>query len=504
MVAIRGSDPVAARSRVRLGQLPRPLLLVSLAAALVVGPILRGAEAQPAAPDEDGAYRGYLAVRMRPGREFEVIDTLNADRLFLPASVLKVVTVAASLNHLGPDHRWLTRLTARGVINAGVLEGDLVVEPGGDPTWSTAFFDRGAAEPLDALAEQLRARGLRQVNGDLVVDATQFPGRPHPVDRGFADLPYEYGTPTASLAVDDATVVVRVAPGAAVGDRARVTAPPGVDVANHTTTVGRERGGAGTLDFVPVWGTDTLLLRGEYPINEPPFAVTASDPAPARRAARRLRDALDDRGVTIAGDVRIWRGARADVAQNQVTVLAEFRSAPLADLLERILTRSHNWSADMLALALAREVTGSGRFDDGVGVIADFVTGLDANADRDALGTPRVSIVDGSGLSSSNLVTPATLVRVLAHAVEQRWGQAMLEALAGAGEGTLTGWPGLVSVAAKTGTLRHTVALAGVLDPESDTPILFCYFINHQLEGPVQARSEITAAVARWRLAVAP
>jgi D-alanyl-D-alanine carboxypeptidase len=59
-------------------------------------------------------------------------------------------------------------------------------------------------------------------------------------------------------------------------------------------------------------------------------------------------------------------------------------------------------------------------------------------------------------------------------------------------------------VAAKTGTLRHTVALAGVLDAGSPTPVLFCYFVNHHLERPVQARREITAAVARWRAAVAP
>jgi len=485
-------------------KLSRPLLSVSLAAALVAATAVRVAEAQPVATGDDGAYRGYLAVRVLGGGELEVVDALNADRLFVPASVLKVVTVAATLDRLGPDYRWLTRLTADGGVNAGVLEGDLVIEPGGDPTWSKAFFDGGAAEPLAALAQQLRARGLREVTGDLVVDTSRFPGRPHPTDRGFADLPYEYGTPTASLAVDDATVTVRVAPGAVVGGPARVTAPAGVDVLNHTVTVGRERGGAGTLDFIPVWGTDTLLLRGEYPINEPPFVVSASDPAPALRAARRLRDVLGNVGVTIAGGVRFRRRVAAEVNQGQMTVLAEFRSAPLRKLLSRVLTRSHNWSADMLTLTLAREVTGTGRFDDGVDIIADFVRGLGTNANRDALGTPQLSIVDGSGLSSLNLVTPATLVQVLAHAVEQRWGQILLDALAGLGEGTLAAWPSLPPVAAKTGTLRHTVALAGVLNAESATPGLFCYFVNHHLERPVQARREITAAVARWRGTVAP
>ena len=60
-----------------------------------------------------------------------------------------------------------------------------------------------------------------------------------------------------------------MAPGASIGAPARVEAPDGLTVINLTNTVGRDRHGAGTLDFLPVWGTDTLLLRGEYPLSEP-------------------------------------------------------------------------------------------------------------------------------------------------------------------------------------------------------------------------------------------
>ena len=282
----------------------------------------------------------------RDGGEYEVIEELNADRLFVPASVLKVVTVAAALEHLGADYHWLTRLTSQGAIAGAVLDGDLVIEPGGDPTWGEEFFDGGAAEPLAALAHQVRARGLTRISGDLVVDASRFPGRPHPTDRSYGDLPYRHGTPTAALAVDEGTITVRVAPGPSVGEPASVRAPDGVEVINHTTTVGRGRHGAGTLDFVPLWGTDTLLLRGEYPISETPFVVSASDPAPERRAARRLREALGEAGVTVEGAVRLQ--SQSVAAPDQISALAELRSRPLEDVLERILTESHNWYADML------------------------------------------------------------------------------------------------------------------------------------------------------------
>ena len=466
--------------------------LVGLAAVCLALAAVRGAAAQRPASGA-GAHHGYLAARMAADGRLEVIDERDAGRFFVPASVLKVVTVAAAIEHLGTGYRWRTRLTSTGAVAGAVLGGDLVIEPGGDPTWGRDRFPGGAAEPLAALAGQVRAHGITRIRGDLVVDASRFPGRPHPLDRSLGDLPYRHGTPSSPLAVDEATITVRVAPGPSIGAPARVQAPDGVTVINLTTTVGRDRHGAGTLDFLPVWGTDTLLLRGEYPLSEPPFVVPVSDPAPALRAARRLRAALDEAGVTVDGGVRMQRAGAA--AGDRATLLAELRSPPLDDLLDPILTNSHNWYADALALTLGMEVAGSGRFDDGVEVIADFAADL---PDDGALAPGDLSIRDGSGLSAANLVTPAAVVRVLAHAAGRPWGGRLLDALARPGEGSLAAWPRLPRIAAKTGTLRHTVALAGILDPDSETPVFFCYFVNHHRR-PAAARREIAAALRSWR-----
>ncbi len=472
----------------------RRFVLIALA-VLASLPAPRPSAAQP--PDADRAYRGYLAARLGAGGELEVLDALHAEQLFVPASVLKLLTAAAALEYLGAEYRWVTRLHAQGAVDGGVLDGDLVVEPGADPTWGQ-FFDAGAAGPLAALAAQVRARGIERVTGDLVVDTARFPGRLHPVDRGYDDLPYRHGTPAAGLAVDEATLAVRVAPGVALGAPARAAAPEGLEIVNRTTTVGSDRHGAGTLDFIPLWGADTLLLRGEYPISESSFLVPASDPVPARRAAQRLRDALHEAGVTVAGSVRL--AAQPDPGSAPASVLAELRSPPLAELLPHVLTRSHNWYADTLALTLGLEVAGSGRFDDGVEVIADFATGLRAAGES----APAAAwLVDGSGLSPANLVAPATVVRLLAHAAGRPWGRTLVAALPGPGEGTLAAWPRLEPVAAKTGTLRHTVALAGLLDPQSDTPVVFCYFVNHHTAPRAAARREIAAALRRWRAAAA-
>ena len=170
------------------------------------------------------------------------------------------------------------------------------------------------------------------------------------------------------------------------------------------------------------------------------------------------------------------------------------RSPPLEELLPEILTRSHNWYADTLVLTLGLEVAETRRFDDG----ADFVVDLSGGG---APELPEPSLLDGSGLSPAILVTPSTIVQVLAHAVRQPWSRTLIDALAGRGEGTLAAWPRLPSLAAKTGTLRHTVALAGILHPDSDAPIVFCYFVNHDPRPRSAARGEIAAALRRWRTA---
>lgn len=470
------------------------LLPVVLIAATLGWASLGESQIEPSAPATDGSYHGYLAVRLLNGGTHEIIDELNADQFFVPASVLKTITVATALQHLGAEYRWRTRLTRRGALAGAVLNGDLVIEPGADPTWGDAFTNDVGVDPLAALADQVRAGGLIRVTGDLIVDKSGFPGRPHPVDRAYDDLPYRQGTPPTALSIDEATIAVRVAPGPRVGTPAIVLAPDGVKVINHAMTVGRDRHGAGTLDFVPLWGTDTLLLRGEYPISEAPFMVAASDPAPELRVAHRLREALAEAGVTVEGAVRLE--SRVGVAAEPNQAVTEFQSRPLGDLLEEILTESHNWYADMLTLTLALEVAGTGRFGDGVKVISDFVAGLLPN---DSQAPMPLWIQDGSGLASSNLVTPETIVRVLAYAIAQPWGRTLVGAMAGPGEGTLAAWPSMPQVAAKTGTLRHTVGLAGVLDPDLNAPVIFCYFVNHHPEQPQAARREIAAAVARWQ-----
>ncbi|HVS63972.1 MAG TPA: D-alanyl-D-alanine carboxypeptidase/D-alanyl-D-alanine-endopeptidase, partial [Thermoanaerobaculia bacterium] len=268
--------------------------------------------------------------------------------------------------------------------------------------------------------------------------------------------------------------------------------PPDLEVVNRTVTVSSARHGKGTLDFFPVWGSATVVVTGEYPISEPSFVVRLAAPDPLERAARALLEELESAGIEIAGDVRVVPSPPPTGDR----VLAAVDSAPLADLLEVVLTDSHNWYAEMLLRQLASEVAGEGRLDTGLEVASAFL------AETVGIEAASFELDDGSGLSPSNLLTPRAVVELLRFALAQPWGQVMVDALASGPKGTLASWGPTPSIAAKTGTLRHTQTLAGVLLPSDAAagvePIVFAVFLNHRTEKRPALKRDIVRRLWEW------
>ncbi|MEM7482049.1 MAG: D-alanyl-D-alanine carboxypeptidase/D-alanyl-D-alanine-endopeptidase [Acidobacteriota bacterium] len=411
----------------------------------------------------------------------------NADRRFAPASVQKVFLAAAALHHLGPEYRIDTAVFGTTAPREGVLVGDLVVRAAGDPSWAGRWHGGKGDAPLRALGKSLRQNGLLRVTGDLVVDLHRFPGRAMPAGRPLSESAYAFGAPTSALAVDENAVEVSIAPGAKVGDRGAFAGPPRLRLINEIQTVGAERHGRGTVDFLPDWGTPAIRARGEYPISEAAYTLKVATPDPEYQAAEALRTALAAEGIAMEGEIRL----RHRPSGQEEVHLATLRSPPLARLLVPVLEDSHNWYAEMILRQIALAKIGEGRYDGGLTLLRDFLT--------DVVGVPAESFVvgDASGLSDANLITPRSVAAVLTWAVDQPWFSAFRDALARPGKGTLEAWRRPADLAAKTGTLRHTHALAGYRRPDSENPRVFVIFLDHQTEGRAAAWREMVRLLAR-------
>ncbi len=454
----------------------RALAILALAAGLTAAGALSAAGG-------GRGLRGFLVVRGA-----RVLASENAEQLFVPGSVHKLIVAAAALHHLGPEYRVRTRIEAGGEIAEGTLDGDLILRAAADPTWNARFFKDDPRAPLKRLARELAGRGLRRVTGDLVVDTSRFPGRAAPLSRPLSELAYAYGAPSSALAVDDNAVVVEIAPGRRVGDRGTVRGPASLRFIHDIRTVSRERHDRGTVDFLPVWHSRTIVVRGEYPVSEPSYRVELSVPHPDLYAAEVLRATLRQQGIVVEGQVKV----SATPVPAAGPVLARLESPPLTELLPPLLRRSHNWTAGMLLRLLAAEVRGEGRLDEGLEIEQQFLE------EQVGLAPGTFVLDDASGLSPYNLLTPEAVVALLGYVRSQSWGEHFVGALATPGKGTLAPWGRLPPLAAKTGTIRNSLALAGYLDPGSPEPVVFACFFNHRAEASPVLRAEMAALVRRW------
>lgn len=330
----------------------------------------------------------HIVASVGPGTDISVsiaspnrglIFQHNPDLELWPASNQKILTAIGALELLPSDHRFTTTVQADGVIEGGVLAGDLVLVAGGDPTLTV--------DGLRSLAHAVRANGIDRVEGDLLIDTSRYDEAT--MAPGWQDWQVPtYVGPLSALVVDD----------------------------NR-------------------WRTDPEYL---------------ADPAAAN--ATRFVEVLAAAGVQVGGDVRHGTGADAG------TVVAAQASAPLSELLTRMVQSSDNEIAESVIREIGRVVEGDGSTQAGLAAVRTALENKGfALAGRDG---------DGSGLSRANYRSAEGWRQLLAYAQSAPWGEAFIGDLPVSGRsgtlaGRLTHPVTLGMVAAKTGTIIGGRALSG-------------------------------------------
>jgi len=124
-----------------------------------------------------------IAVVRHGGGQRDVLMSHLADRSRIPASLTKIFTAGAVLDHFSPTDKFKTQLWGRGPISEGRLRGDLILKGGGDPSF--------VSENMWFLVNEFVRQKIHRISGDIVVDDTlfdgdQYPGRSdHRVDRAY-------------------------------------------------------------------------------------------------------------------------------------------------------------------------------------------------------------------------------------------------------------------------------------------------------------------------------
>jgi serine-type D-Ala-D-Ala carboxypeptidase/endopeptidase (penicillin-binding protein 4) len=438
-----------------------------------------------AAPPASQAHWGILVVDAKTG---ETLYAHDEQKLFSPASNMKLFTTALALSTLGPDYRFRTTLETRGTPGEnGRLVGDLVLVGRGDPNLSNRKFpfvgqpetDGPPEKVLAELADKLVARGLREVAGDIVADDSYFPPGRYPPGWEIDDMVWGYGAAVSAIAVDDNTTILELSPGTHEGEAATAAVNPQTDdftVENHVTTSAAEVKSDLVLGREP--GARVVTVRGTLPAGSAPRKLVLAIEEPAEHAAGMMKRLLEERGVHVEGRARARHAEEA--GSGAQTVLAEHVSEPLSEAVQPVNKMSMNLHAEMLLRAAARQKGPWTKPEELASFAQEFHRAAGIENDD-------MVFTDGSGVSGGDLVTPRAVVTLLRYAQGQAWFPAFLASLPVAGEdGTLIDRMkdsvAAGQVHAKTGTHEHAAALSGYAKTLGGREVTFSIFANHAMK----------------------
>lgn len=385
----------------------------------------------------------------------------GGERSLVPASNMKLLTSAVALLALGPGHVLRTELLAHGERQGSMLHGSLCLRGEGDPT----LRSEGVSAAPAMLARRVRDAGIRVVTRDLVLDDRAFdrvlrgPAWPR------APSTRRWIAPVAALALDHATVNVRVSAGSKDTPQVTLT-PAGCGLLVHNRLRTCTRSSEHVVDIRHEDGGSSLGVRGRVLRGTSGQVFEVAVPDPVQVFGALLVGALEDEGVQVRGDVR---RPREGEHLKGGRLLARLRT-PVSRILPELLEESQNNMAEMLFKHLGMQLVGSGSFDGGAQAVEQVL-------ERHGVPMEGVRVRDGSGLSRENRLTARALAALLGNVWRSDHARLFREALAAGGEGTLRSRLRRVSegVTAKTGTLNGVSALSGYVDtPGGDTLVFAC------------------------------
>lgn len=449
------------------------------------------------------------------GIEFYALDTgkvvyvHDAEKLFVPASTTKILTEGALLAHLGKDYRFHTRIFRTGKMDKkGRLKGDLILVASGDPNLSNriqpdntlSFVDEdhsygGPALPGDPLtvikqlAKQVRDKGIRRIEGRILIDTSLFP-----------DGPREGGTDVvmSSIMVNDNVIDVVAKPGTKAGDPLVVTTSPQTGYAHFTVNAITTAAGSTPVFNDPQFtnnpdGSVNIALSGSLPVGIEPQTASIGVPSPTIFAHWVLRESLAAAGIELKKRPLII--VQPDFAplvhfytdENQI---AEHISLPLSEEIKVTLKVSQNLHAGMgpylLGALVGKDTTNS--LKKGFELERSFL-------EQAKLDLSGASQGDGAGGDWADLFSPDFMCHYLTYWTTRPDYEVFFRALPILGkDGTLAKIqkenPGAGHVFAKTGTfgsedklngrgMLNGKGLAGYVITKSGRKLAFAAYVNH-------------------------
>jgi serine-type D-Ala-D-Ala carboxypeptidase/endopeptidase (penicillin-binding protein 4) len=412
----------------------------------------------------------------------------DGDRLFIPASNVKLVTTAVALRQLGASTR--LRTSVYQLLPSTSNTSNLLVVGRGDPSLTITG--------LQSIAQQLKQRGDIQI-GQISFDDGYFRGEQINGDWEWGDLSTDYAPTINSLMFGQNSNPLVVSP-QQVGMPLKYTwkdpSINGWQVDNQSLTVPSSQNSY--VNAIAMFGKPTIRLTGKLAKNAAPIQLDLPLINPAESFISAFRQSLNRSAITV-GNTRLGSG------QNTLNLpeIAAINSPPMSELIYETNQTSNNVYAEVLLKSIGRThlehaTSNQDTSTLGIAVIKQNLT--DMGVDRQSY-----LLRDGSGLSRHNLVAPTTFVRILSAMAIAPTAQIYRSSLpisgvSGSLKNRMKGTLAQGIVHAKTGSMSGVVSLSGYIDPPKYSPLVFSIMLN-QHDRPtsqmVKVIDEIMVLLAR-------
>lgn len=408
-----------------------------------------------------GGRWGVMVASVTRG---DILFAENADVLLKPASILKMMTTGLVLERYGPQHTFKTEVLKDRGVNGGVLEGNLYLRGGGDPTLSLRFWQ--GESPMDALATQIAAAGIRHVKGSVIADESAFEAERIPQGWKTTYLGSAYAAPVSALSLNENIVWIVARP---EGGSAVVELDPPSTALPVTSTVRLVGGSGGRISARRT--ADGISVSGTIGSRSAPRRYSLVVQEPPTYAAGALEASLRKAGVQVDG------GVRAGVTPRGAEAVAEVRSLPMANMVSYMNRESINHFAELMFRNSARENGETVSARDAEAALREFI-------EKKAGGrADHIRVRDGSGLSEADSLTARSMVQLLMYAHRAPWGPVFHASMPVAGESELMrrrmrSSPAQGNLHAKTGTTNSVAALAGYVTAMNGEILAFTFIYN--------------------------
>ena len=417
-----------------------------------------------------------LGIAIRDLKTGKIIAGYQENKLFIPASVQKLITWGAALNTFGPDHQFATsiRYDTNAFLSDGILVGKLILEGGGDPLFSV--------NDLAQMACQLHEKGVRKIQGDVVIDTNLYSDNPWGEGWLWDDMPYSYNSPISALAINENKITVKITPGHQIGATASINLPftdTPFTIDNKIVTSNTDTTFT-NISYSP--HKSTVIFTGKIQQDSAPIEEELSIINPELFAKNIFLHLLAIKNIIVTEQTETPFSITSNTIpelDNKLNspVMISHISPPLIVIGKRMLHESNNFLADMLLKNIGAKCSGKGSFAGGTASVRAFLS---------QLGIPEngYNIVDGSGLSRYNLISPSLITYYLTALHATPLHTHFISLLPQLGQGTLTDRlnNNSISVWAKTGSMSSISTIAGYLGKNNAPIFSFAIFINNSLQ----------------------